>query len=142
MDTYSQIPYRKEILMSAGIYDIVTLNDVDFELSIQYTNYNDIPINVTGKTFIFSVKRSYLNIQDDVFSIYSSGNHVEGVLPYPNSDNEYGTLEVTAASGELVLSINKYTLSDMTPGSYFYSLKMVGSSTEIILRGKFDVEGF
>lgn len=128
--------------MSAGIYDILTPSNVDFELSIQYTDYNDVPIDVSGKTFTFSVKRSYLNIQDDVFSIYSSGDRVEGALPYPNSDNEYGTLDVTPVTGELVLSINRYTLSDMTPGNYFYSLKMIGTSTQVILRGKFDIEGF
>lgn len=128
--------------MSAGIYDISTSNNTDFELNIQYTDYNDLPISLTGKTFIFSVKRSYLTIQEDVFSIYSSGLHMEGTLPYPTSDNEYGTIEVTPISGELTITINKYTLTDLEPGNYFYSLKMIGSSTEIILKGKFEVEGF
>ena len=129
--------------MAAGIYDIITPCNSDFELNIQYTDYNDAVINLTGKTFIFSVKRSYLAIQDDLFAIYSNVSAtVEGDLAFPNSDNIYGEITVTAGTGELTISISKDTLTALTPGAYFYSLKMIGTSTEIILRGKFELEGF
>jgi hypothetical protein len=128
--------------MSAGIYDILAPNNSDFELNIQYTDYNDVPINLSGKQFSFSVKRSYLNIQDDLFTINSDGNSEEGLLPYPNTDTSYGTITITPSTGELSIDISKDTMVDLTPGIYHYSLKMISTTTEIILRGKFEVEGF
>lgn len=129
--------------MPAGIFDIITPCNSDFELNIQYTDYNDVAINLTGKKFIFSVKRSYLSIQNDLFGVYSDVSATtEGELEYPNSDNIYGEISVTVATGELTISISKDTLTALTPGTYFYSLKMIGTTTEVILRGKFELEGF
>lgn len=130
--------------MSAGIFDITTSCNVDFELNIQYTDYNDAVIDLSGKKCVFSVKRTYLSIYGDVFSIHSSvGDTVEGTLEFPNTENAYGSITLNSpATGDIKLTIDKDTLTYLTPGQYFYSLKLVGITTEVILRGKFDIEGF
>ena len=127
-----------------GIYDITTEANSDFKLEMQYTNYNDVAINLTNKKLVFSVKRTYLNIQDDVFSIHSDVNdQVEGTLEYPNSDNSYGSIEIIAISGEIVININKEVMQLLEPGQYFYALRLISSNfSENILKGKFEVQAF
>lgn len=139
----SKVSYRKEILMT-GIYDISAEANSDFKLELQYVDHNDTAINLTSKKLIFAVKRTYLNIQDNVFSIYSDVNdQTEGTLEYPNSDNTYGSIEITAISGEIVININKEVMELLEPGQYFYSLRLVDNNfSENILKGKFQVQAF
>ena len=128
--------------MSAGIYDINTESGSDFELNIQYTDYNEAPINVSGKSFVFSVKKSYLAIQDDYFAIYSNGTSVEGLLEFPDTDNNYGHITIVPQTGNLTIFVKKETISALPIGFYFYSLKIIDSNDTVILRGRFEIEGF
>ena len=84
------------------------------------------------------------HIQDDVFSIHSDVNdQVEGTLEYPNSDNSYGSIEIIAISGEIVININKEVMQLLEPGQYFYALRLISSNfSENILKGKFEVQAF
>ena len=127
-----------------GVYDIVAEANSDFKLELQYTDYNDSPINLTGKKVIFILKRTVLNVQDDVFAIHSDVNdQTEGTLEYPNSDNTYGDIEITAITGEIVININKEVMELLEPGQYFYSLRLIGNSfSENILKGKLEVQAF
>lgn len=127
-----------------GVYDITAEANSDFKLEIQYTDYNDVAINLTNKKLVFVVKRTYLNVQDDVFTIHSEVNdQIEGTLEYPNSDNNYGSIEITAISGEIVININKEVMELLEPGQYFYALRLISSNfSENILKGKFEVQAF
>ena len=127
-----------------GVYDITAEANSDFKLEIQYTDYNDVPINLSNKKLIFTVKRSYLNIQDNLFAIYSDvTDQIEGTFDYPNSDNSYGSIEITAISGEIVININKEVMELLEPGQYFYSLRLVSNNfSENILKGKLEVQAF
>lgn len=126
--------------MAAGIYDIITEGTSDFELFIEYVDYNNSAISLSGKSILFTIKRSYLYNQNNLFSFSSNGTQTEGDLDYPTTNNTYGY--ITINSNNIYLNINKETLSDLSPGKYFYSLKIIGTSTETLLRGKFEVEGF
>lgn len=126
--------------MSAGIYDIITEGTSDFELFIEYVNYTGTAISLAGKSILFTIKRSYLHNQNNLFTISSNGTQTEGDLEYPTTNNLYGY--ITVSTNNIYLNINKETLSDLSPGKYFYSLKIIGSTTETLLRGKFEVEGF
>ncbi len=125
--------------MSAGIYDIQTEHGVDYKLTMDYVNSSNVAIDLTGKTLTFSVKRSYISIQGDYFTI-STAAITEGVLPFPDSDNIYGT--ITTTNNVITLTIPSLTMSQVLPGIYYYSLRMTGTIEEVILRGKFEVEGF
>ena len=62
-------------------------------------------------------------------------------MPFPDSDNIYGT--ITGSSGGVItLTIPSLTMTQVLPGIYYYSLRMTGTTEEVILRGKFEVEGF
>lgn len=136
----SQIPHRKEILMSAGIYDITTEGTSDFELFIEYVTYSGTAISLSGKKILFTLKKSYLHNQNNLFTISSDGTQTEGDLDYPTTNNTYGY--ITINSNNIYLNLNKETLTELLPGKYFYSLKIIGTSTETLLRGKFEVDGF
>lgn len=126
--------------MSAGIYDIQTEHGVDYTLTMEYVNSSDAVISLSGKTLTFSVKRSYISMQGDYFTI-STGTVTEGVLPFPDSDNSYGT--ITGSSGGVItLTIPAITMSSVLPGIYYYSLHSYGVIDEVILRGKFEIEAF
>ena len=126
--------------MSAGIYDIQTEHGVDYKLEMNYVNSSDVAINLSGKTLTFSVKRSYISIQGDYFTI-STGNITEGILLFPDSDNSYGT--ITGSSGGVItLTIPAITMLSVLPGIYYYSLHSYGDIDEVILRGKFEIEAF
>jgi len=125
--------------MSAGIYDIQTEHGVDYKLEMDYVNSSNVAISLTGKTLTFSVKRSYISIQGDYFTI-STAAITEGVLPFPDSDNIYGT--ITTTNNVITLTIPSLTMTQVLPGIYYYSLRMTGTTEEVILRGKFEVEGF
>ncbi len=125
--------------MSAGIYDIQTEHGVDYTLTMDYLNSSNVAISLTGKTLTFSVKRSYISIQGDYFTV-STAAITEGVLPFPDSDNIYGT--ITTTNNVITLTIPSLTMSQVLPGIYYYSLRMTGTTEEVILRGKFEVEGF
>ena len=58
----------------------------------------------------------------------------------PTTNNIYGY--ITINSNNIYLNLNKETLTDLLPGKYFYSLKIIDTSTETLLRGKFEVDGF
>ena len=126
--------------MSAGIYDIQTEHGVDYTLTMDYLNSSNAVISLSGKTLTFSVKRSYISMQGDYFTV-STAAITEGVLPFPDSDNSYGT--ITGSSGGVItLTIPSLTMTLVLPGIYYYSLRMTGTTEEVILRGKFEVEGF
>ncbi len=125
--------------MSAGIYDIQTEHGVDYKLTMDYVNSSNVAIDLTGKTLTFSVKRSYISIQGDYFTV-STAAITEGVLPFPDSDNIYGT--ITTTNNVITLTIPSLTMTQVLPGIYYYSLRMTGTTEEVILRGKFEVEGF
>lgn len=125
--------------MSAGIYDIQTEHGVDYTLTMDYLNSSNAVISLTGKTLTFSVKRSYISMQGDYFTV-STAAITEGVLPFPDSDNSYGT--ITTTNNVITLTIPSLTMSQVLPGIYYYSLRMTGTTEEVILRGKFEVEGF
>ena len=126
--------------MSAGIYDIQTEHGVDYTLTMEYVNSSDAAIDLSAKTLTFSVKRSYISMQGDYFTI-STGNITEGVLPFPDSDNSYGI--ITGSSGGVItLTIPAITMSSVLPGIYYYSLHSYGAIDEVILRGKFEIEAF
>lgn len=126
--------------MSAGIYDIQTEHGVDYKLEMDYVNSSNVAIDLTGKTLTFSVKRSYISMQGDYFTV-STTAVTEGVLPFPDSDNSYGTITGTSG-GVITLTIPSLTMTQVLPGIYYYSLRMTGTTEEVILRGKFEVEGF
>lgn len=126
--------------MSAGIYDIQTEHGVDYTLTMEYVNSSDAAIDLSAKKLTFSVKRSYISMQGDYFTI-STGTVTEGVLPFPDSDNSYGT--ITGSSGGVItLTIPAITMSSVIPGIYYYSLHSYGVIDEVILRGKFEIEAF
>jgi len=126
--------------MSAGIYDIQTEHGVDYTLTMEYVNSSDAAIDLSAKTLSFSVKRSYISMQGDYFTI-STGTVTEGILPFPDSDNSYGT--ITGSSGGIItLTIPAITMSSVIPGIYYYSLHSYGVIDEVILRGKFEIEAF
>jgi hypothetical protein len=126
--------------MSAGIYDIQTEHGVDYTLTMDYLNSSNAVISLSGKTLTFSVKRSYISMQGDYFAI-STGTVTEGILPFPDSDNSYGT--ITGSSGGIItLTIPAITMSSVIPGIYYYSLHSYGAIDEVILRGKFEIEAF
>ena len=126
--------------MSAGIYDIQTEHGVDYTLTMEYVNSSDAAIDLSAKTLTFSVKRSYISMQGDYFTI-STGNITEGILPFPDSDNSYGT--ITGSSGGVItLTIPAITMLSVLPGIYYYSLHSYGDIDEVILRGKFEIEAF
>jgi len=125
--------------MSAGIYDIQTEHGVDYTLTMEYVNSSNAVISLSGKTLTFSVKRSYISIQGDYFTV-STAQITEGVLPFPDSDNSYGT--ITTTNNVITLTIPSLTMTQVLPGIYYYSLRMTGTTEEVILRGKFEVEGF
>ena len=126
--------------MSAGIYDIQTEHGVDYTLTMEYVNSSDAAIDLSAKTLTFSVKRSYISMQGDYFTI-STGNITEGILPFPDSDNSYGT--ITGSSGGVItLTIPAITMLSVLPGIYYYSLHSYGAIDEVILRGKFEIEAF
>jgi len=126
--------------MSAGIYDILTEGNSDFDLYIEYVDYNNNLISLSAKTITFSIKRSYLYDRNDLFSFNNNNNQVEGDLEYPNTNNTFG--HITVNSNQIYLTINKETISSLEPGKYFYSIKITGTTTETLLRGKFEIEGF
>lgn len=130
--------------MATGTYDITAESNSDFKLEIQYTDYNDLPINLTGKHIIFSLKRTSLNLQDDVFAIYSNvADQIEGTLEYPNSDNSYGSIQITHITGEIIINIDKEVMRLLEPGQYFYSIRLNSSNfSENILKGRFDLQAF
>ena len=126
--------------MSAGIYDIQTERGVDYTLTMDYLNSSNAVIDLTGKTLTFSVKRSYISMQGDYFTI-STAAITEGILPFPDSDNSYGIITRTNL-GVITLTIPSVTMTQVLPGIYYYSLRMTGTTEEVILKGKFEVEGF
>lgn len=126
--------------MSAGIYDIQTEHGVDYTLTMEYVNSSDAAIDLSAKTLTFSVKRSYISIQGDYFTI-STGNITEGILPFPDSDNSYGIITRTNL-GVITLTIPAITMLSVLPGIYYYSLHSYGAIDEVILRGKFEIEAF
>lgn len=126
--------------MSAGIYDIQTEHGVDYKLEMDYVNSSNAVIDLSTKTLTFSVKRSYISMQGDYFTV-STAEITEGVLPFPDSDNSYGTITGTNL-GVITLTIPSLTMTQVLPGIYYYSLRMTGTTEEVILRGKFEVEGF
>lgn len=126
--------------MSAGIYDIQTEHGVDYTLTMEYVNSSDAAIDLSAKTLTFSVKRSYISMQGDYFTI-STGNITEGILPFPDSDNSYGIITRTNL-GVITLTIPAITMLSVLPGIYYYSLHSYGAIDEVILRGKFEIEAF
>ena len=126
--------------MSAGIYDIQTEHGVDYKLEMDYVNSSNVAISLTGKTLTFSLKRSYISMQGDYFTI-STGNITEGILLFPDSDNSYGTI-TGSSDGVITLTIPAITMLSVLPGIYYYSLHSYGDIDEVILRGKFEIEAF
>lgn len=75
-----------------------------FSYALDISNDDDTPVDVTGYTFTSSIRKSY-------YSTNPTANLTVTVL--------------SAANGNVQLSMNSATTSNIKPGRYLYDVKMV-----------------
>jgi hypothetical protein len=124
--------------MDAGNYDLYADYGVDYTVEFEYTENDGTVINLGQGDLIFSVKKSVLPY-DVFFEVNSTGVVEEGALPFPSSDNGYGTISVS--NNIATLNITSETMSQLQPTNYFYTLvRVLNGNHTMLLKGKFAVE--
>jgi hypothetical protein len=124
--------------MEAGNFDLHANFGVNYSVNFEYVDEQDAPINLGTGNLSFYVKKSVLPY-DTFFEIHSDGSIVEGVLPFPETQSAYGTINV--ANGIATLEVTAETMEQLQPTTYFYTLiRRVNNTETMILKGKFVVE--
>lgn len=124
--------------MLTGIFDITVPQNNEYSITFSYFTSADVAINITDIVH-FTVRRSALPQEKNMFEIISSGEVVEGYVAFPDTDYTYGDISVT--SNIITLTVKTKTIAAISSGSYFYYLNLLsGDENTGILRGKFVVE--
>jgi hypothetical protein len=130
--------------MIGGTYDILAEEGSTLELQFEYLDESSVAVNITSASYIvdFLLKKTSTKVDTFLFGMDSRGNQVEGTILYPNTHGTFGSLTKTGSSnGSFKLIINSDTMAELTPGTYFYHLRLInGSTVTPLCKGRFTVE--
>ena len=118
--------------MSAGIYNFTIEQGTTVDFEIQYTDVNDLPINLAGYSGRMQIKSGFANDRPTTYASLSSSRYPDRTgLNFSGSS---GTKPV--ASGSIGIYISAVSSSAYTFAKAKYDLELVSGSTVIrILEG-------
>ena len=111
--------------MSAGIYNFTIEQGTTVDFEIQYTDVNDLPINLAGYSGRMQIKSGFANDRPTTYTSLSSSRYPDGTgLNFSGSS---GTKPV--ASGSIGIYISAVSSSAYTFAKAKYDLELVSGST-------------
>lgn len=111
--------------MSAGIYNFTIEQGTTVDFEIQYTDVNDLPINLAGYSGRMQIKSGFANDRPTTYASLSSSRYPDGTgLNFSGSS---GTKPV--ASGSIGIYISAVSSSAYTFAKAKYDLELVSGST-------------
>lgn len=111
--------------MSAGIYNFTIEQGTTVDFEIQYTDVNDLPINLRGYSGRMQIKSGFANDKPVTYTSLSSSRYPDGTgLNFSGSS---GTKPV--ASGSIGIYISAVSSSAYTFAKAKYDLELVSGST-------------
>jgi hypothetical protein len=111
--------------MSAGTYNFTIEQGTTVDFEIQYTDVNDIPINLTGYSGRMQIKSGFANDKPVTYTSLSSSRYPDGTgLNFSGSS---GTKPLS--SGSIGIYISAVSSSAYTFAKAKYDLELVSGST-------------
>ena len=111
--------------MSAGIYNFTIEQGTTVDFEIQYTDVNDLPINLAGYSGRMQIKSGFANDRPTTYASLSSSRYPDATgLNFSGSS---GTKPV--ASGSIGIYISAVSSSAYTFAKAKYDLELVSGST-------------
>ena len=111
--------------MSAGIYNFTIEQGTTVDFEIQYTDVNDLPINLAGYSGRMQIKSGFANDRPTTYASLSSSRYPDRTgLNFSGSS---GTKPV--ASGSIGIYISAVSSSAYTFAKAKYDLELVSGST-------------
>ena len=111
--------------MSAGIYNFTIEQGTTVDFEIQYTDVNDLPINLAGYSGRMQIKSGFANDKPTTYSSLSSSRYPDGTgLNFSGSS---GTNPLS--SGSIGIYISAVSSSAYTFAKAKYDLELVSGST-------------
>lgn len=118
--------------MAAGNYSFTIEQGTTVDFEIQYTDVNDLPINLTGYSGRMQIKSGFANDKPITYSSLSSSRYPDGTgLNFSGSSGN-----TPLASGSIGIYISAVSSSAFTFAKAKYDLEIVsGSAVTRILEG-------
>lgn len=111
--------------MAAGNYSFTIEQGTTVDFEIQYTDVNDLPINLTGYSGRMQIKSGFANDKPITYSSLSSSRYPDGTgLNFSGSSGN-----TPLASGSIGIYISAVSSSAFTFAKAKYDLELVSGST-------------
>lgn len=111
--------------MSAGTYNFTIEQGTTVDFELQYTDVNDLPINLSGYSGRMQIKSGFANDRPTTYASLSSSRYPDGTgLNFSGSS---GTNPL--ASGSIGVYISAVSSSAFTFAKAKYDLELVSGST-------------